>query len=61
MESLPLGARAKQGLALLSLAARGWGLGMGWTWPGPGWCRWWWCLSGCGGDGGEWSPVTLLG
>lgn len=59
MESLPLGARANQGLAVLSLAARGWGLGMGWTWPGPGHCRW--LLSGCGSDGGQSGAVTLLG
>lgn len=57
MESLPLGVRANQGLAVLSLAARGWGLGMGRTWPGPGHCRW--LLSGCGGDGGQ-SGAQLL-
>lgn len=36
MESLPLGARAKQGLAVLALEARGWGFREGvdlaWAW-----------------------------
>ena len=51
MESLPLGVRAKQGLAVLALEARGWGFGERVAWPGPGCCRWW--LSGCGGDDGQ--------